>query len=171
MIKKILQNFKNALISLYNYIFNKKVGIVVETEADHLIDLELANENDSTMSDQVFIEINKYRTSNGMNAVKKGNQYSYAYAVRHTKYMIENKKINHDDFGLRSRGLKFRGAKRVGEIVAYGYSEAESVVYAWLHSPGHKAIIDGDYTHTGFGIMKDDRGTYYFTELFYHDNS
>jgi len=170
MIKKILQNFKNALISLYNYIFNKHVGEVIETEADHPIDLGLVSENDSIMSDQVFIEINKYRTSNGMSAVKKGNPYSYAYAVKHTKYMIEKSEINHDNFSTRVDGLKFRGAKRVGEIVAYGYSTAEDVVNAWLHSPGHKSVIDGNYTHTGFGVLQDFRGTYYFTELFYYDN-
>tara|TARA_R110000772_G_scaffold20466_2_gene56797 strand:+ start:90589 stop:91092 length:504 start_codon:yes stop_codon:yes gene_type:complete len=167
----MLENFKNVLIRLYNWLFNKKVGVIVETEKDHPIDIELAKEDDSIMSNQIFIEINKHRTSNGMSSLKKGNSYSYAYAVRHTKYMIENKQINHDDFEIRTQGLKFRGATRVGENVAFGYATAESAVNAWLNSPSHRRAIEGNYTHTGFGVIKGSNGGYYFTELFYHDNS
>lgn len=164
-----MENFKNILIRIYNWIFGRHIG--EDVESNYIIDLELAKDDDSIMSNEIFIEINKYRVSNGLSLVKKGNVYSYAYAVEHTKYMIGNKKISHDWYGIRREGLKFRGAKRVGEIVAFGYNSAGSVVNAWLNSPDHKSIIDGNFTHTGFGVLKDDSGKYYYTELFYHDNS
>ena len=82
--------------------------------------------------------------------------------------MIDKEQINHDNFGYRSEGIKYHdNAEVVGENVAYGYDTAEAVVNAWLNSPGHKAIIEGNYTHTGFGVMKCTKGRSYFTQLFY----
>lgn len=161
-----MKNFKNILIQIYNWIFGKKKDNNIGIE--YPIDLGLAIENDEKISNELLVLINKYRSENGMSIVNKGNAFSYAYSVQHTKYMIEQKKTSHYEFGNRNEGLKYRGAIRVGEIVAYGYKSAEDVLNAWLKSPTHKDIIDGDYNYTGFGIIKDQKGVYYFTELFYY---
>jgi uncharacterized protein YkwD len=55
----------------------------------------------------------------------------------------------------------------VGEVIAYGYNNAEDVVRAWLSSPSHKDIIEGDFTYIGYGIIKNTKGVNYFTLLFY----
>lgn len=136
--------------------------------AKYNIDLALAQKNDSQMSSQILDLINDYRTSLGLSTLKMDNQYASAFAVDHTQYMIEKEQINHDNFGYRSEGIKYYdGAATVGENVAYGYDTAEKVVEAWLKSPGHRAIIEGNYTHTGFGVMKCAKGRSYYTELFY----
>jgi len=138
-----------------------------EDQANYSIDLNLANETDWQMADQILVLINTHRATLGLTEIKKDQQYASAYAVDHTQYMIEMSQINHDNFSVRSEALKNKGAITVGENVAFGYNTAESVVGAWLNSPGHRDIIEGNYTHSGFGIIKGANGGYYFTQIFY----
>ena len=98
---------------------------VANEEANYSIDLNLANETDWDMADEILDLVNAHRTSLGLNEITKDHQYASAYAVDHTKYMIDMKRINHDNFGVRSEGMKNKGAKTVGENVAYGYTTAE----------------------------------------------
>jgi len=39
-------------------------------------------------------------------------------------------------------------------------------VNSWLNSSGHKKNIEGNYSHTGVGIAKNQYGTLYFTQIF-----
>ena len=140
---------------------------VATQEINLSIDVNLARETDWSMANEILNLINDHRMSVGLELIKRDQQYASAYAVEHTQYMIDIQKINHDNFGVRSKALKDRGAEAVGENVAFGYRTAESVVHAWLNSPAHRNVIEGTYTHSGFGVMKDPDGTYYFTQLFY----
>ncbi len=145
---------------------SKDEEVIVE-EANYTIDVNLARETDWEMANEVLSVINEHRRSVGRAPIKRDQQYASAYAVEHTKYMIKKATINHDNFPARSQGMKDRGAKSVAENVAKGYTTAENVVNAWLRSPAHRDIIEGNYTHSGFGVMMDDEGSYYFTQLFY----
>ncbi len=140
---------------------------VTNEDANYTIDLNLAQETDWEMADAILELVNSHRVSIGLAEITRDQQYASAYAVDHTQYMIEMKQINHDNFGIRSEALKNKGAITVGENVAYGYTSAEDVVIAWLNSPGHRRIIEGNFTHSGFGVMKTTNNRYYFTQLFY----
>lgn len=131
------------------------------------IDLSIVVKNDVQMSEEILSLVNDYRVSVGLNPLIMDQAYASAYAVDHTDYMISLSQINHHNFHFRSEGLKSRGAVRVGENVAYGYDDAESVVNGWLNSPSHREIIEGDYTHSGFGVFQNTQGRYFFTQLFY----
>jgi len=132
------------------------------------IDLELVYKNDSQMSGRILNLINAHRDSLGLSTLIADTRYASAYAVKHTDYMISQQRISHDNFGHRSEAIKYHdNATVVGENVAFGFDSAEKTVQAWLQSPGHKKIIEGDYTHTGFGIVKDESGENYFTQIFY----
>lgn len=144
-----------------------KEEAVLTEEVNYSIDLNLANETDWAMADEILTLVNDYRTSQGLPRIKRDQTYASAYAVDHSQYMIEKEKISHDNFGVRSSALKDQGAVIVGENVAYGYDTAEKVVHAWLNSPGHLKNIEGLYTHSGFGIVKNEQGQIYFTQLFY----
>lgn len=131
------------------------------------IDLSIVIKNDVQMSQDILDLVNDHRQTLGLNPLIMDQAYASAYAVDHTDYMIELSQINHDNFHVRSKALKDRGAIRVGENVAFGYDTAEGVVLAWLNSPSHREIIEGDYTHSGFGVFKNDKDRYFFTQLFY----
>jgi uncharacterized protein YkwD len=140
---------------------------ILTEEINYTIDLNLANETDWLMADEILTLVNDHRVSMGLTSIKRDQQYASAYAVDHTKYMIEKEEINHDNFGYRSNALINKGALNVGENVAYGYTDAASLVQAWLNSPSHKRVIEGNYTHSGFGVLTSPTGKNYFTQLFY----
>jgi len=82
--------------------------------------------------------------------------------------MIAQSNISHDDFNLRFQELQQKvNAYSAGENVASGYQDASSVMNGWLNSSGHKANIEGNYTHIGLAAIKDAQGRYYYTQLFY----
>lgn len=139
-----------------------------EQAAKYDIDLALVQMNDRQMSERILELVNNYRDSLGLSSLQMDTKYASAFAVDHTQYMIDKEQINHDNFGYRSEGIKYHdNAEVVGENVAYGFETAEKVVNAWLKSEGHRENIEGNYTHSGFGIMKSDEGRTYFTQLFY----
>jgi len=131
------------------------------------IDLELVNENDWEMSNNILNLINIHRASIGKSIIEKDTSYATAYAVHHSKYMETIDRVNHDNFFIRSTFLKEKGAVAVSENIAYAYSSAESVVNAWLKSDPHKEIIEGDFSHIGFGVIKSSNSRYYYTTIYY----
>ena len=136
-------------------------------EVNYTVDLNLAMETDWEMANAILTIVNDHRASIGLHALQRDQGYASAYAVDHTQYMIEQGKISHDNFEIRKTALKNQGARQVTENVAYGYKTAEDVVKGWLNSPSHRRAIESSYTHSGFGVITDDRGNYYFTQLFY----
>ncbi|MDY7393762.1 CAP domain-containing protein [Aureibaculum sp. 2210JD6-5] len=120
-----------------------------------------------SMTDQIFTLVNAHRESNGLEKLTR-NTTADNLAIEHSRYMIEQDKISHDNFKSRTENLKRNeNAKGTGENVAYGYNTAEKVVNAWLNSSGHKENIEGNFTHTGIAAVQNAEGTYFFTQLFY----
>jgi uncharacterized protein YkwD len=111
--------------------------------------------------------INEHRVSLGLNPLQTINHISYK-AEEHNAYMIEKKVVNHDLFAQRSQNImQVLGAVKVNENVAYNYSTPNSVLHAWLDSPGHKANIEGQFTHFGVSIREDAvTGKKYYTNIF-----
>ncbi len=112
-------------------------------------------------------QINEYRVSIGLNTLQTINHISYKSA-EHNEYMIVNNVVNHDYFEERSNNIiQVLGAVKVNENVAYNYTTPAGVLHAWLASPGHKANIEGDFTHFGISISEDpETGKNYYTNIF-----
>ncbi|OIQ15623.1 CAP domain-containing protein [Lacinutrix sp. MedPE-SW] len=110
--------------------------------------------------------INEYRISKGLNVLEpldaiKGQAYS------HSDYMVETNNVSHDNFYTRKAYLvNNAGAQTVTENVAYGFTNAESVVNAWLNSEGHKANIEGDFTNFEVSAEQNEDGKWYYTNIF-----
>ena len=119
-----------------------------------------------TIEIEILELINNHRLSEGLNSLND-MPIVKSVAYGHTDYMVDNNTISHDNFYNRSTYLKENaGAKKVSENVAYGYSNAESVVAAWLKSDGHKANIEGDFTNFDISAEKNIDGKYYYTNIF-----
>ena len=123
------------------------------------------NYNDTEL--KLVTLINNHRASMGLNTLEVINHISYK-SEEHNIYMIDNNVVNHDYFQQRVNNLtQVLGAVRVGENIAYNYQSAESAMYAWLNSPGHKANMEGDYTHMGISVTIDQAtGKKYYTNMF-----
>jgi uncharacterized protein YkwD len=120
-----------------------------------------------TITEQILDLANEHRISIGKEKLIRSIDADQVADI-HTNYMIEQGLISHDNFYKRMEELKdLVNAKAVGENVAFGYASGESVMEGWLNSPGHKANIEGDFTHVGISAIKDENGRYYYTQLFY----
>ena len=110
--------------------------------------------------------INAHRVSIGLNALIEINHISFK-SEEHNNYMISNNVVNHDDFVSRSENImQVLGAKSVAENIAYNYNSPQTAVDAWLKSPGHKANIEGNFTHFGLAVKVNAEGKKYYTNIF-----
>lgn len=110
--------------------------------------------------------VNEYRVSKGLNALQIIEHISHE-SEEHNQYMIVTNSVNHDGFDQRKSNLQqVLGAVKVGENVAYGYSSPESTLTAWINSNGHRANLEGEYTHFGVSIREDEEGREYYTNMF-----
>ncbi|WP_298220413.1 CAP domain-containing protein [Flavobacterium sp.] len=111
--------------------------------------------------------INEHRVSLGLNPLELINHVSYK-SEEHNEYMIARKVVNHDLFPERSENIiEVLGAVKVNENVAYNFVSSNSALNAWLNSPGHKANIEGSFTHFGISIRIDETtGKKYYTNIF-----
>ncbi len=111
--------------------------------------------------------INGYRASKGLKTLELVNFVSIK-AEEHDQYMIANNVVNHDFFEERSQSIiQVLGAVKVNENVAFNFTTPNSVLTAWLNSPGHKANIEGDFTNLGISTKTDVvTGKKYYTNIF-----
>jgi uncharacterized protein YkwD len=127
----------------------------------------VSNYNYNSNESQLLDLVNEYRVSQGLNELQPINHVSFK-SYEHNLYMIEKKEISHDLFTERSNNLiQVLGAVKVGENLAYNFSTPSAALNAWVHSPGHKKNLEGDYTHFGVSITVDpDTGKNYYTNMF-----
>lgn len=110
--------------------------------------------------------VNEYRVSKGLNALQIIEHISYE-SQAHNAYMIAINAVNHDGFDQRKSNLQqVLGAVKVGENVAYGFSSPQSTLNAWIASDGHRANLEGDFTHFGLSIRQNAEGRNYYTNMF-----
>lgn len=118
--------------------------------------------------DYEIIEIiNNYRVSIGLNTLGLINKVSEE-ALSHNAYMVNQGKPSHDFFYLRSQNLKNSiNAIKVSENVGFGFTNAQSIVNAWLNSEEHKQnIINPEFTNFGISTKQDENGKNYFTNIY-----
>jgi uncharacterized protein YkwD len=120
------------------------------------------------MEKNILYYINQHRRSIGLSdlvmleqASQKATEHSIDMAKRITGF-------GHDGFETRVKYIsqKTGAVSAAAENVAYGQMSAREVVDGWLHSPGHRKNIEGNYTYTGIGLARDRDGVIYFTEIF-----
>ena len=126
---------------------------------------EIANE--ISITQEILKLVNNHRKSVGKSSLER-NAFADQLATEHTNYMISKNQISHDNFNERFQELQHNvNAKSAAENVASGYPTAERVMDGWIHSPGHKANIEGNFTHIGITAIKNSQGSYYYTQLFF----
>lgn len=124
----------------------------------------------TSLEQAVYTQVNQYRADRGLPSLTLDSRIS-DQARTHSQDMASGKvPFGHDGFTQRVQAIaQVIRYSAAAENVAYnqGYKDPVSVaVQGWLQSTGHRANIEGQYNLTGVGIAKDDRGGYYFTQLF-----
>ncbi len=120
------------------------------------------------MSADILRYVNQHRRSIGLSALRPDSFIS-SVALGHSRNMLSGKTpFGHDGFNQRIDIIRKRlGPLHVAaENVASGPMSAREVVDGWLHSPGHRCNIEGDFRLTGIGLARRADGMIYFTQIF-----
>jgi len=121
----------------------------------------------SEIEQEVIDVVNDYRVSQGLSTLKF-SAVAYDYANAHNTYMIEEGKISHDNFAKRSSELSLdANADYVSENLGKDFYSAEQILEAWINSPTHKKVMEGDVNYTAVSVKADENGVLYFTQLFF----
>ncbi len=126
---------------------------------------------DRSLETRTFKLVNDHRRSLGLPPFAYDARIA-AVARRHSGDMAAGKvSPGHEGFDERRREISKKiPLKGIAENVGINnYPPSRTVraaVSGWLESRGHKTNIEGRYDVTGVGIVRDARGTYYYTQIF-----
>jgi uncharacterized protein YkwD len=103
--------------------------------------------------------LNRERSHHGLGGLRSNGRLALA-AWRHSRDMAQHNYFAHGDFvgRLQAAGY-FRGRRSwsVGENIAWGSgtnATPRSIVWMWMHSPGHRAnILNGSFHEIGVGLV------------------
>jgi len=116
----------------------------------------------------ILYYINGYRQSLGLGALQMLKEATVE-AVNHSAEMAnKTSAFGHDGFDARIDNIqaKVGFVQGAGENVAYGKLSAKEVVDLWINSAPHKKNIVGNYGFTGIGVVKDNNGLPFYTQIF-----
>ena len=122
----------------------------------------------ASMSAEILRLVNQHRRALGKPDLQP-NSFISSVALGHSRDMLSGKTpFGHDGFrGRIDRIRKKLGPMHVAaENVASGPMSAREVVEGWLHSPGHRRNIEGDFRLTGIGLAFGRDGNIFFTQIF-----
>ncbi|HET6252473.1 MAG TPA: CAP domain-containing protein [Puia sp.] len=120
------------------------------------------------ISREILFFVNEFRRSKGLPSLE-ANSYISSVALGHSRDMLTGKSpFGHDGFRQRVDQIsgKLGRLHVAAENVASGPMGAREVVDGWLHSPGHRENIVGDFRLTGIGVAEAANGMVYFTQIF-----
>jgi uncharacterized protein YkwD len=111
-----------------------------------------------------YAATNDQRAQSGLDALEPLRCLDRA-ADRQAKAMARIEKMFHQDIG---KLLSACGLDLVGENVAYGFPDGESVVRdGWMKSPPHRAnILNPSFELMGLGARKGHDGRWYVSQVF-----
>ncbi|UJH66037.1 CAP domain-containing protein [Allomuricauda sp. SCSIO 65647] len=123
--------------------------------------------NVQTLESELLASVNNYRVSIG-EGILELNAIAYDVANDHNDYMISKGSLSHDNFEQRASKIHAEtSAKEIAENVGRNFQTAEEALQWWLNSPTHKSSLEGNFTHTGISVKKDNLGNIYYTQIFF----
>ena len=132
--------------------------------------LNIPSNHYQSIEQQVVNLVNAERAKAGLKPLKSDWELARVARfksedMRDNRYFDHNSPIYGTPFQMmKSFGINYRSA---GENIAAGQTTAESVMKAWMNSPGHKKnILSPNFTHIGVGYAKGGSYGHYWTQQF-----
>jgi uncharacterized protein YkwD len=136
--------------------------------------------SDGSLAGNIHAQVNSYRASKGKPELQRHAGLD-RMAWQHSEFMRRNRgkfggsgsSSNLTHYGFEERALNAQrtmSMSNVAENIAtcsggYG-SPASTLVGAWKESSGHDKNMKGGWNATGIGVVVDDDGTVFATQLF-----
>lgn len=128
--------------------------------------------NLSATAQQIVDLVNQERQAQGLAPLAVNARLTEAAAI-HAGQMVSFNRMEHtlpeaQYPGLVDRinavGYRYSSA---GENIAYGYSNAASVMNGWMNSPGHRAnVLSTGFTEIGVAVAYTSQGVAYYAQVF-----
>ncbi|MGB3404605.1 MAG: CAP domain-containing protein [Microcoleaceae cyanobacterium] len=122
------------------------------------------------LKQSVFQKVNEYRVSQNLSPLKLDSIVTQPSQQHSQNMATGNVPFSHNGAEQRFDTISNKiSYQKIAENVGYnsGYNNpAEKVVEGWIKSDGHRKNMLGDYNLTGIGVAKNDKGEYYFTQIF-----
>jgi uncharacterized protein YkwD len=131
--------------------------------------------SENSQEGRLLAEVNAYRAREGRGALVR-NPHLERMARQHSEFMRQNrgrfslhgKNVSH--VGFEERAILAKGAYDIGTL-AENVAAARSVsmpglVRLWAGSKGHDDNLKASWTETGIGVVEDQDGTIFATQLF-----
>ena len=122
----------------------------------------------------IYNRVNQYRQTLDLPPLEIDPIISVQAKI-HSQEMAKTGNLSHDGFQGRvesfARVIPYRNA---GENIAtcIGFARPdEVVVQGWIESEGHHRNMIGRYDLTGIGVVQNNKGEYYFTQIFVRQRS
>jgi uncharacterized protein YkwD len=137
------------------------------------------SKSDGSLAGNIHAQVNSYRASKGKPALSRHAGLD-RMAQQHSEFMRRNRgkfgasgSANLTHYGFEERALNAQrtmSMSNVAENIAtcsggFG-SPANTLVGAWKGSSGHDKNLKGQWSTTGIGVVVDDDGTVFATQIF-----
>lgn len=133
---------------------------------------ELAQANGGNTIQQVVALVNQVRSRAGLAPLTVNRQLTQA-AMGHAQDMAQNDFLSHTGSNGSTMQSRVEAAgyswAALGENVAAGQPDAQSVMRSWMGSEGHRSnILSPDFTEIGVGYQANGNSTYthYWAQVF-----
>jgi uncharacterized protein YkwD len=129
----------------------------------------LANNSD-TFDQQILDLVNQERAKVGADPLSINEQLDQA-ADLHSQDQASMGNMSHTGSNGSDMGTRIQGAgyqfSTAAENVAYGYTDAETVMAGWMGSDGHREnILNPDLQEIGIGSATNEDNAIYWTQDF-----
>jgi len=122
-----------------------------------------------SLEEEVLTEINAHRAQRGLSALEMNNTLRNLARGHSEKMALEGDDPDHAGFEARVEEIRAElGNGSVAENVASGGGDVTAIVQLWIDSEGHKDNIEGSYDLTGIGVVKDEEGRHFYTQIFFN---
>ena len=133
---------------------------------DEAIALAASSDSDSglrNMALEAFDLVNAERAANGLSSLSWDGNLESAASVRASEISVSFSHTRPNGRPWHTVNSRIQG----GENLAFGFSNADSALTAWMNSPSHREnILWPSFTRIAISVYVADDGTYYWAQEF-----
>lgn len=134
-----------------------------------------ASRRETSLSDQVFREVNHYRSDRSRQELRLdaclgrlAREHAKFLSANRGEHGLRGREVSHHGFTKRARTAQFtKGFVEVAEnVVSCRNGNAATLVRLWSHSESHEKTMRANYQYTGVGTVVDTDGMVFSVQLF-----
>ena len=129
-----------------------------------------SSRTEAELEKDVLCRVNKHRVSKGLRPLKLDQRISEACRKHSADMAFAKAALGHEGYDERIEAIQIPYQAAAENVAAnQGHADpAGTAVEGWMKSRRHRNNMEGDYDLTGVGVARNNRGHYFFTQIFIH---